>query len=87
MTPVRPLGSPEPAKAESVDPQLKHVAEEFEGIFLRQLLQNAKVGGKDGDHGYGAMAVDALASGIQAGGGLGLARAIEQSLARSRSAR
>jgi Rod binding domain-containing protein len=68
----------EPSKAK--DAALKRAAEEFEGVLLRQILQTAKIGGKGGEKGYGAMAVDALATGLQAGGGLGLARAIEQAL-------
>jgi Rod binding domain-containing protein len=54
-------------------------ATEFESIFVRQLLTAAKIGGAKGG-GYGSMAVDALASGIQSGGGMGLAGAIEKAL-------
>ena len=56
-------------------------AQDFEAVFVRQLLTAAKFGGDKGSSGYGAMAVDALASGIQTSGGLGLAAAIEKSLA------
>jgi Rod binding domain-containing protein len=61
---------------------LHKAAEELETSFLHQLLESAKIGGKDAKNGYGSMAVDALAQGIQAGGGLGLARQIERALDR-----
>lgn len=60
---------------------LKKVAQDFEGIFLRQLLEAAKFGnGKDKT--YGGMIVEALSSGIMDGGGLGLAKQIEGDLGR-----
>lgn len=71
------------AAPKKLDPRLKKAAEEFEGALLRQLLQAAKIGGKNADKGYGGMATDALASGLQSAGGLGLARAIEDVLSRS----
>jgi Rod binding domain-containing protein len=61
---------------------LRKAAEELETSFLHQLLESAKIGGKGAENGYGSMAVDALAKGIQAGGGLGLARQIERALDR-----
>jgi Rod binding domain-containing protein len=61
--------------------KLEKAAGEFEAIFVKQLLKEAKVGGAQKSGGYGDMAVDALASGIQKGGGLGLAKRIEQALA------
>jgi Rod binding domain-containing protein len=62
--------------------KLEKAAGEFETIFVKQLLKEAKVGGEQkSGGGYGDMAVDALASGIQKGGGLGLAKRIEQALA------
>lgn len=72
--------------AEKADAALKKVAAEFESALVRQLLQTAKVGGKQAERGYGGMAVDALASGLEAGGGLGLARAIEAALAHAQAA-
>lgn len=54
------------------------VAVEFEALLLRQLLGAAKMGGGAGA--YNDMAVDALASGINQAGGVGLARAIEDAL-------
>jgi Rod binding domain-containing protein len=74
------------AAGKAVDPALKRLCGEFETAFLHQVLQAAKIGGKEMEHGYGAMAVDALAGGIQAGGGLGLARAIERALERQHEA-
>jgi Rod binding domain-containing protein len=65
----------------AVDPKIQEAAREFESMFVRQILSAAKVGG---DHqesqGYEGMVVDALATGIAKGGGLGLAREIEDAL-------
>ncbi len=63
---------------------LHKVAEEFETLMVHQLLEAAKLGGEEKDSGYKGMVVDAAASGISKGGGLGLARQIEEALARSR---
>jgi Rod binding domain-containing protein len=63
--------------------KIRHAANEFEEILVKQLLKAAKLGNPNGDekaNGYADMAVDALASGIEHGGGLGLARRIEQAL-------
>jgi Rod binding domain-containing protein len=67
--------------APKVPAELSKLASEFEGIFVRQLLQSSEIIGKSAG-GYGAMAVDALASGIEQGGGLGLAEHIEEALSR-----
>lgn len=88
IKPVHPsLESQKAAAAERAkpDPALHRAVSEMESVFVRHLLEAAKLGGKSGESGYGAMATDALAAGIQAGGGLGLARAIEDSLRSSRS--
>ena len=82
---ARPAAAAEAAsrKAPPSDPRLAKAAQDLEGIFVRQLVAAAKLGGKSGDSGYGAMATDALATGIQSGGGLGLARRIEEALSAS----
>lgn len=84
MTPIAPHPAADPTKPTRKAPPsaLDKAAEELETSFIRQLLQSAKIGGKDAENGYGSMAVDALATGIEAGGGLGLARQIERALAR-----
>jgi len=81
ITPLSPHTGPSSAhEAKKEAPtELSKLAGEFEGIFLRQLLQSSEIIGKSAG-GYGAMAVDALASGIEKGGGLGLARQIEDAL-------
>ena len=63
------------------DPKIAHVAQQFEEVFVRQLLTSAKMGGdnKEGG-GYGAMTIDALATGVSQGGGLGIAKSIEMAL-------
>ena len=58
-------------------------AVELEGVFLRKLIEESKVGqstGSSGSSGYGSMAVDALATAIGDAGGLGLSRMIEEAL-------
>ncbi len=55
-------------------------AQQFEAIFVRQLLKSAHFGEQGGASGYGTMVVDALATGVTNQGGLGLARAIQASL-------
>ncbi len=69
------------ASKEAGKSPVSKVAKDFESIFLRQILTTAKIGGSEKGGGYGGMAVDALADSISKGGGLGLARQIEQALA------
>lgn len=73
---------PAAAAARAETGALGRVAREFEQILVRQLVSAAKLGGKKGEVGYGAMVGDALAGAITASGGLGLARCLEQALAR-----
>lgn len=59
-------------------------AKQFEGIFVRQLLEASKVMGsanKGSSGGYGSMAIEALSDGLLRAGGFGLAKQIEASLA------
>ena len=74
---IGPTSAPKDVRAE----KLQKAAAEFEAIFVKQLLKEAKIGGEQKSGGYGDMAVDALADGVERGGGLGLARQIEKSLA------
>ncbi|HZU82667.1 MAG TPA: hypothetical protein VE987_07115 [Polyangiaceae bacterium] len=72
-------GTARDARADKVH----HAAAEFESMLVKQLLKAARVGGAAGSEktsAYGDMAVDALASAVERGGGLGLARRIEQTL-------
>ncbi len=83
LSPIHPLDPRAAAGAARVAPKdhaLARAASEMETVFVRHLLEASKIGGPSGESGYGSMAVDALASGIERGGGLGLARAIEESL-------
>jgi Rod binding domain-containing protein len=59
--------------------KVSHAARDFESVLVRQLLKASKVGGES-KGGYGDMAVDALADGVEKGGGLGLAQCIETAL-------
>jgi Rod binding domain-containing protein len=63
--------------------KLRTAATEFESVLVKQLLKSARLGGSGDDEktsGYGDMAVDALASAVESGGGLGLARRIEEAV-------
>ena len=68
--------------AETKIKKVGEAAGEFEACLLRQMLQSAKVGGDKSEHGFGSMIVDAMATGIVQGGGLGLAKALQESLAK-----
>jgi Rod binding domain-containing protein len=80
--------SPASSAAASTDPRraakLHTAARAFESILVKQLLSAAKVGGQN-PSGYADMAVDALATGVEKAGGLGLARRIEETLSHSLS--
>lgn len=65
------------AEAEKKRSEITQAAKQFEGIFVRQLLDAAKVMGSKGSSGYGAMGVEGLADGVVRAGGLGLAHQIE----------
>lgn len=83
LSPINALDPRVAAGAARVAPKdhaLARAASEMETVFVRHLLEASKIGGPSGETGYGSMAVDALATGIERGGGLGLARAIEASL-------
>jgi Rod binding domain-containing protein len=84
-TPIARLSVHLPASNEAAAPakdprveKLRRAAGEFESLLVKQLLKAAKIGGDDKGNGYADMAVDALSSGIEKGGGLGLARRIEE---------
>jgi Rod binding domain-containing protein len=57
------------------------VGRDFEAILVRQMLTQAKVAGKSG--GYADMAVESLATSVTSAGGLGMGRAIEDTLNRA----
>ncbi len=62
--------------------ELDRLSRDFEGVFVRQLLSAARFGeggaGKGG--GFGAMVVDAMATAVSEGGGIGLAQRISEAL-------
>ncbi len=72
-----PIKTPDPAELKKTE----EAGKGFEAIFVRQMLASANVAGKSG---YADMAVEAIASAVTAGGGIGLARAIEDALAKHR---
>jgi len=64
--------------------KLRHAATEFESILVKQLVKAAKLGGSaDKGNGYADMTVDALASAIERGGGLGLSHRIEEAIGKN----
>jgi Rod binding domain-containing protein len=70
---------------ESPAAQRKTVAGQFEAILLRQFLNDSvgsMMGGEDTAQGsvYGYMLTDTMAQSMAAGGGLGMAKIIEQQL-------
>lgn len=72
--------------AKAVDPKIAHVAAQFEEVFTRQLLTAAHMGGDNKESGgYGSMTIDAMATGVSQGGGLGIAKQIEMALSHSSS--
>jgi Rod binding domain-containing protein len=86
VTAIGPTSQAARTAAEATDPKQDHkireVAREFEAMLVRQMLTSAGVGGKDKESVYAGMTVDALAKGVTAGRGLGLAQQIADSLAR-----
>jgi Rod binding domain-containing protein len=85
--PVVPISAqpvPTSASAQSAHEtaRLHKAAQEFESLLVKQLLQASKLGG-DKSTGYADMAIDAMATGVEKAGGLGLARRIEETVARS----
>jgi Rod binding domain-containing protein len=84
---IAPIVATPGAVSPATDPRLsklRQAASEFESLLLKQLLAAAKIGGNGSDEkasGYADMAVDALATSIERGGGLGLAHRIEQAVA------
>ncbi|HEX4335197.1 MAG TPA: hypothetical protein VH062_04745 [Polyangiaceae bacterium] len=77
-------GAPKP----KADPKLEKVAQEFESIFLRNLLKPLEEAGSMGKQGsvssgsgvYGSMMVGALADSASQGGGIGLSHLVLEAL-------
>jgi Rod binding domain-containing protein len=74
-----------------LDPKLAKIAQEFESIFLRNLLKPLEKSGQMGKEGstvtsgssvYGSMMVGALADSASSGGGIGLAHLVLEALTR-----
>jgi hypothetical protein len=69
------------APAQETPAKTKEAGLQFEAIFVRQMLGSAGVAGHGG---FAEMAVDAVATAVTAAGGLGLGRAIAQSIDKAR---
>ena len=79
------FSAPEALAAMTPDQQaqfkkLDEAAKGFEQIFVQQLLKTANFASQLKSGGYGTMAMDAMASGITKGGGMGLSDMIRDSL-------
>ena len=74
-------GAKDPKAAEAA--KLEQAAQQFEAVFVRHLLKSSKITEGMGESGYGGMALEALADGVTKGGGLGLAKAIADSIRHS----
>jgi Rod binding domain-containing protein len=85
VSPTSSLVAPQ-AAPDTKAAKLKSAAGDFESLLIKQLLKEAKVTGSDKSNGYGDMAIDALASSIERGGGLGLAKHIEKAIGSSGAA-
>jgi Rod binding domain-containing protein len=82
--PRETAGAHSPAHAKTpVDAKVRKAAQEFEAMFVRQILTAAKIGGHDKQNGYDGMAVDAIAGAVTKGGGLGLSRQIEEAISQA----
>jgi Rod binding domain-containing protein len=75
----------QPTTTAKPNPQALKAAQEFESLLLRHMLESlqktTQMDGKDhADSAYQSMATEALADGIERGGGLGLADLVAHSL-------
>jgi Rod binding domain-containing protein len=59
---------------------LHKAASEFESLLVKQMLKQSKIAGDDKANGYADMAIDAMASAVEKGGGFGLVRSIEAAI-------
>lgn len=73
-----------PTAAEKKKSDLEKAGREFEAIFVRSMLKSSPIAGK-GDV-YGDMAVDAMATSVTAGKGLGLADLIRKAVEKNEEA-
>jgi Rod binding domain-containing protein len=81
MRPVGPVDKTAASPEESAQrSELDRVAKDFESIFVRQLLAASRFGETNGQNGFGSMVVDALATSVTEGGGIGLAQRIAEAL-------
>jgi Rod binding domain-containing protein len=69
-----------PPPTQEASREVKEASAAFEAILVRQMLTSASVAGKGS---YSDMGVEAVATAISSGGGLGLGRAIQQALGQS----
>lgn len=71
------------AKKKDEAAEVKQAAAAFQAILVRQMLSSSAVAGKGG---YSDMGVEALATAVTSGGGLGLGQAIERAIGHDKHA-
>ncbi|HTQ03407.1 MAG TPA: hypothetical protein VMI54_06105 [Polyangiaceae bacterium] len=82
---AQPTDAAAPKAPSKVDEQAMKAAKQFESMMLTHMLEamqkTAELGGKDHQNSaYMSMATEALADGLERGGGLGLADLVAHSL-------
>ncbi len=89
-----PLGAPQSAEQRAVPAEIERTAQEFEAVFLAQMLQTvgqplrgpgAAAGGSE--DAWGSMLVDAYARLISKAGGIGVADAVVREMLRMQEER
>lgn len=77
LPPVSATNGSSPSEA-----QIREVAQQFEAIFLRQLLEplQSATSSASGGHVYGSLVVGSAADAAAAGGGIGLAEVLARAL-------
>jgi Rod binding domain-containing protein len=80
IVPVAPGVTNTPSASDARAVKLHKAASEFESLLVKQMLQESHIAGDENGNGYADMAVDAMASAVEKGGGFGLVRRIEAAI-------
>jgi Rod binding domain-containing protein len=80
VAPVAPRVANTPSASDARAVKLRKAASEFESLLVKQMLKESKIAGDEKANGYADMAVDAMASAVEKGGGFGLIRCIEAAI-------
>ena len=85
-----PLGAGATTKTKEVDPQVRQAAEDFEAVFLGQMLApmfegletEGLFGGGSAERVYRSMMIQEYGRAMAAGGGIGIADAVQREILR-----